>query len=106
MADAVSGALCFVSASQAQPQQNIRLYGYAGGVALASLPCAPSQTTKNIVRYKANELPKDTQTDWARIDAMTEKKLKKNAQSDEDTLWADKKFWQVAQLLMPAEGGP
>jgi len=58
------------------------------------------KNTNNIVRYKVSDLPKDTQTDWARIDAMTEKDLKKNVQLDKDTLWADKKFWQIAQFLI------
>lgn len=62
------------------------------------------KSTENIVKYKANELPEDTKSDWLRVDAMTEKELTKNAESDPETLWADEKFWQVAKLVIPAIG--
>ncbi len=61
------------------------------------------QHTKNIVRYSADELPVDTKTDWKRVDTMTNKELEENAKADVDSLLADDKFWQVAQLVMPSD---
>jgi uncharacterized protein (DUF4415 family) len=61
------------------------------------------QHIKNIARYRARELRVDTKTDWKRVDAMTYKELEENAKADVDSLLADDKFWQVAQLVMPSE---
>ncbi len=61
------------------------------------------QHTKNIVRYKAHQLPVDTKTDWKRVDAMTDKELEENALADTDSLLADEKFWRVAKLVMPTD---
>ncbi len=60
------------------------------------------QRTKKIVRYKLHELPADTKTDWKRVDALTDRELKENAITDEDSLVADEKFWKVAQLIIAA----
>jgi len=37
------------------------------------------------------------------VDAMTYQELEQNAQADIDSLLADDKFWQIAQLVMPSE---
>ena len=61
------------------------------------------QSIKNVVRYSANELPADIKTDWARVDALTNEELDKNARVDTDTLLADDEFWKMAQLVMPSD---
>lgn len=57
--------------------------------------------TENMVSYRAEHLPVDKATDWKRVDAMTEQELKDNAFSDEDTILANKEFWDAAKLVMP-----
>jgi len=56
---------------------------------------------KNTVIHKLNELPKQTDTDWERVDAFTEQQLIKNAQQDLETFIADDAFWKNAQYVKP-----
>jgi len=56
---------------------------------------------ERIVRYTRANLPKDTQTDWARVDAMTEEEIDEAARSDPDAQPTDFEFWKDAVLRMP-----
>jgi uncharacterized protein (DUF4415 family) len=48
-----------------------------------------------IVRYSPDNLPKDTETDWVRLDAMTEEEIEANALSDPDNPPMDMSdFWE------------
>lgn len=57
--------------------------------------------SKNIVKYSTTNLPPDNKSDWKRVDKMSAQKLERNALSDKDTILADKKFWEIAKLVMP-----
>jgi len=57
---------------------------------------------KTIVKHKLSQLPKESKTDWKRVDTFSEEKLVRNAQTDLDTFIADEHFWQNAKLIEPA----
>jgi uncharacterized protein (DUF4415 family) len=61
-------------------------------------------STKNTVKYPAQQLPIDTETDWKRVDAMSEQQLQKNIETDKDAITVTEEFWQAAKLVMPATG--
>jgi uncharacterized protein (DUF4415 family) len=58
---------------------------------------------ERIVRYSRDNLPKDTQTDWARVDAMTEEEIDAAARSDPDAQPTDAAFWEEAVLVFPSK---
>jgi uncharacterized protein (DUF4415 family) len=58
---------------------------------------------ERIVRYTRDNLPKDTQTDWARVDAMTEAEIDAAARSDPDAQPTDAAFWEDAVLVFPSK---
>jgi hypothetical protein len=41
------------------------------------------------------------QTDWARIDAMTEEEIEQNALSDPDNQPLTDEFWDEAEVIFP-----
>ena len=55
---------------------------------------------KNIVRYSRNNLPKDTESDMARVKAMTEEEIEQAALSDPDAQPADDAFLERATILV------
>ena len=56
---------------------------------------------ENIVRYSRENLPKDDQTDWARVDAMTEEEIDAAARSDPDAQPTTEEDWAEAVLILP-----
>jgi uncharacterized protein (DUF4415 family) len=58
---------------------------------------------EHIVRYTRDNLPKDTQTDWARVDAMTEEEIDAAARSDPDAQPIDEDMWEDAVLVFPGK---
>ena len=56
---------------------------------------------KHTVTHKLSELPKQSDTDWKRVDALTEQQLTENAEQDLDSFIADEDFWTQAQLIEP-----
>ncbi len=61
---------------------------------------------ERIVRRKLSDLPKDTRTDWARVDAMSEEEIEAAAQSDPDAPPVDvdaPDFWEEAVLVFPSK---
>jgi uncharacterized protein (DUF4415 family) len=54
-----------------------------------------------IVRYTRDNLPKDNQTDWARVDAMTDEEIEEAARSDPDAQLTDADYWKNA---VPVDG--
>ncbi|MEK7814433.1 MAG: hypothetical protein AAB291_00800, partial [Chloroflexota bacterium] len=58
---------------------------------------------EHIVRYSRDNLPKDTRTDWARVDAMTEEEIDAAARSDPDAQPTDDAFWEEAVLVFPSK---
>ena len=56
---------------------------------------------KKIIRHKLSDLPQKSQTDWGRVDALSDQALVKNAQSDLDSFVADEDFWKNAKLVEP-----
>lgn len=58
---------------------------------------------ERIVRRKLSEIPKDTQTDWARVDAMTEEEIDAAARSDPDAQPTDAAFREDAVLVFPSK---
>lgn len=59
---------------------------------------------ETIVRYSRENMPA-SETDWARLDAMTEAEVDANALSDPDNQpWTAEEL-AIAELIMPAEGG-
>jgi uncharacterized protein (DUF4415 family) len=79
----------------------------------SSIPCAairaglsqPGERTdvkeENIVRYSRDSLPKDDQTDWARVLAMTEEELDAAARSDPDAQPTTEEDWAEAVVILP-----
>jgi uncharacterized protein (DUF4415 family) len=63
------------------------------------------QCTEKMVSYHASQLPKDTKTDWKRVDAMTQRELNRNAHSDVDAVLADPTFWKTARHIVPSAMG-
>jgi uncharacterized protein (DUF4415 family) len=60
---------------------------------------------ERIVRYKAGQVPKGN-TDWARIDAMTDEEIEANALSDPDAQPLGSDFWKDAILVIPGRKHP
>jgi uncharacterized protein (DUF4415 family) len=61
---------------------------------------------ERIVRYTRDNLPEDTQTDWARVKAMTEEEIDAAARSDPDAQPLDvdaPDFWKNAVLVLPSK---
>ncbi len=57
---------------------------------------------ERIVRYTRKNLPEDTRTDWARVDAMTEEEIDEAAHSDPDALPLDAEFFRRARRITEA----
>jgi uncharacterized protein (DUF4415 family) len=56
-----------------------------------------------MARYKRDEMP-EGQTDWERLDAMTDEEIQANAESDPDNPpWTEEDFAQ-AELVVPGKG--
>ena len=60
--------------------------------------------TDAIVRYTSETLP-PSQTDWARVDAMTDEDINRAIAEDPDAapILSDE-FWSNARLVLPGEG--
>ena len=58
---------------------------------------------EHMVRYSRDKLPKDTRTDWARVDAMTEEEIDAAARSDPDAQPIDDDMWEDAVLVFPSK---
>ena len=58
---------------------------------------------ERIVRYSRDKLPKDGQTDWARVKAMTEEEIDAAARSDPDAQPTDAAFWEDAVVVFPSK---
>jgi uncharacterized protein (DUF4415 family) len=61
---------------------------------------------ERIVRYTRDNFPEDTQTDWARVKAMTEEEIEAAARSDPDAQPLDvdaPDFWENAVLVIPSK---
>jgi len=56
------------------------------------------------VRYSRNRLPKG-KTDWAAVDAMTDREVARRATGDADTRLTTAAFWRNAHLVLPGESG-
>ena len=57
---------------------------------------------KLITRVSLEEWAKmKGQTDWAKIDAMTEEEIEQNALSDPDNQPLTDKFWDEAEVIFP-----
>ncbi len=56
---------------------------------------------EHIVRYPRSELPDDTETDWDRLEAMSEEENNEAAASDPDARPTDSGFWKDAKVVMP-----
>jgi uncharacterized protein (DUF4415 family) len=54
---------------------------------------------ERIVRYKVGQVPKGN-TDWARLDAMTEEEIEANALSDPDAPPLSDDFWKDAIVIV------
>ena len=53
------------------------------------------------VRFSPDNLPKDAQTDWAKVKNMTEADIDAAAKSDPDAQSTDEAFWKNAHVVMP-----
>ncbi len=51
---------------------------------------------KNIVQYKAEELPKTTKTDWQRLDAMADEDI-----DTSDIPELDEEWFKTAKVILP-----
>ncbi len=58
---------------------------------------------ERIVRYSRDDLPRDGQTDWARVDAMTEEEIDAAARSDPDAQPTEAADWEDAILVFPSK---
>src|SRR5215475_2236864 len=59
---------------------------------------------RNTVRYSRSRLPKG-KTDWAAVDAMSDREVARRATSDPDTRLTTAAFWRNAHLVLPGESG-
>ena len=62
---------------------------------------------ENIVRYSWNDLPEDTQTDWARVKAMTDEEIEAAARSDPDNPpidMDDPELWKRSAMFYTPRG--
>jgi uncharacterized protein (DUF4415 family) len=55
---------------------------------------------KHIVRRSAKDRRRG-ETDWARVDALSEEELMAAARSDPDAQPTDAEFWKAAKLVLP-----
>lgn len=56
------------------------------------------------VRYTLDNLPEDTETDWARVDALTDEEIEAAIADDPDAApILDEEFWKNARLVMPED---
>ena len=53
------------------------------------------------VRVSLNNLPENTQTDWEKVNNMTEAEIDAAAVSDPDAQPTNEAFWKNAQIVMP-----
>ncbi len=54
---------------------------------------------RSLVKYTREELGQvPDETDWEKVDAMTDEEVYQNALNDEDAQPTDKTFWQTAPL--------
>lgn len=54
---------------------------------------------KSLVKYTREELRQvPDETDWEKVDAMTDEEVYQSALNDEDAQPTDKNFWQTAPL--------
>ena len=58
---------------------------------------------ERIVRYSRDNLPEDTQTDWARVRAMTDEEIEAAARSDPDAQPIDEDMWEEVELFFPSK---
>ncbi len=56
---------------------------------------------EHIERYPRSELPNDTETDWERLEAMSEEENNEAAASDPDARPTDADFWKDAKVVVP-----
>lgn len=59
---------------------------------------------ETMVRYTIDEIrarQKDSGTDWARLNAMTQEEADANADGDPDDFTNDPEFWKNARLVFP-----
>ncbi|MDE2998467.1 MAG: hypothetical protein OXU79_05235 [Gemmatimonadota bacterium] len=55
---------------------------------------------ENIVRYSRDDLPEDSQTDWNRVNLLTEAELNEAAGSDPDAPpFANAEDWEMTEIL-------
>ena len=62
---------------------------------------------ETIIRYSWDNLPEDTQTDWARVKAMTDEEIDAAALSDPDNPpidMDDPEFWERAAMFYDPRG--
>jgi uncharacterized protein (DUF4415 family) len=60
---------------------------------------------KNIVKYTLDNLPKDSQTDWKRLNTMSEEEIQSAALSDPDAQPTDREFWKDAKIVISQTSG-
>lgn len=58
----------------------------------------------NIVRYTRKRLPKG-RSDWARVDALTDREVERAAAADPDARPTNARFWRDAKLVLPSPEG-
>ena len=61
---------------------------------------------ERIVRYSRDNLPKDTRTDWARVDALTDEEIEAAALADPDAPPMDvdaPDFWEEVVIVIPSK---
>lgn len=61
---------------------------------------------ERIVRRKLSDLPKDTRTDWARVDALTDEEIEAAALADPDAPPMDvdaPDFWEEVVVVIPSK---
>lgn len=61
---------------------------------------------ERIVRYTRNNLPKDTQTDWDRVNALTDEEIEAAALADPDAPPLDvdsPDFWEEVVIVIPSK---
>jgi uncharacterized protein (DUF4415 family) len=60
---------------------------------------------KHIVAYTLEQLQAEgtTETDWERVDALTDEEIEAAAKADPDAQPTDEAFWDDAVMVMPVE---
>jgi len=59
---------------------------------------------RNTVRYFRKRLPKG-KTDWASVDAMSDKEIARRVAGDPDTRMTSPAFWRNLRLVLPVGAG-